>query len=83
MRQANRKLTIWLLRLPLWRYLLIYFVAWLASSYVVSYVATWTAHSEGLSGRGPFNSFTWHLAYAASLTFTVSAYGSRIWRRRL
>jgi hypothetical protein len=82
MRQTNRKLTIWLLRLPLWRYLLIYFVVWLAISYICSSAAAWTTEVDGTSGPKVGNSLTYHLVWAVTLT-SVSWYGRRMWRRRL
>src|SRR5215467_9045563 len=82
MRRANRAITIWLLRQPVWRYLLIYFVAWLGSSYIVSAAAAWMVERlNGTSGPKFGVSLTYHLVYAVALTF-VSLLTRGYWRQK-
>jgi hypothetical protein len=47
----DRKLSYWLVQLPLWRYLLTYFAIWLAVSYAGSSAATWTGNHRRAASR--------------------------------
>jgi hypothetical protein len=82
MRRADQRLSGWLLQLPLWRYLLIYFAMWLPLSYAVTSAANWTSnHWFGADGRADGGApLSLHLFFAAAMT-GVPALARPHWRR--
>jgi len=83
-RRTNRKVTSWLVELPLWRFLLVCFVALLAAGYAISAAGDWGlrylfgAPSYLTQGLPPAE----HVLQAAVMALVLSAFRPR-WRRQL
>jgi hypothetical protein len=80
MRRTNPRFTLWLIRLPLWRYLLTYYVMSLVAAYAIFWAGSWAA-SRALNWPSRDLPTQFYFAYAAATT-VGGLIGRPIWRRK-
>jgi hypothetical protein len=80
MRRTNPSFTLFLLQLPVWRYLLTYYIMSLGATYAIFSVGDWaTSHALHWPGVNPSAQF--YFGFAAMST-VIGLIGRPMWRRK-